>query len=205
MIKRTSKLTNAITITALASLSLGCNMADKRSSMEKDSVTNDTAVNDIVGGADSFETNMEEDAAGYLKDAGRSMVVQDSLLTAALSSGSSEEIKAYAKKARERIRNHRKNLESFCNKNKVLLDKELRNEQLDSIRWLSRQVGVAFDRPFYEQLSAELNKNFEAYQNAAHARQQRVKNFMKEELPAIKKEQELLNELGSKIKQNKAG
>jgi len=204
MIKRNFKVTSALTLTAMVSLSLSCNMADKRSSMEKDSVINDTAVNDIVGGADSFETNMEEDAAGYLKDAGRSMVIQDSLLTAALSSGSSEEIKAYAKEARERIRNHRKNLESFCNKNKVLLDKELRREQIDSLRWLSRQVGVAFDRPFYEQLSVELNKNLKAYQSAEDARQQRVKNFLKEQLPAVKKEQEILKVLGNQIKQNKA-
>jgi predicted outer membrane protein len=205
MIGRTFKFTSVIAITAFASLSLACNMADKRSSMEKDSVTNDTAVKDHVGGVETFETNMEEDAADYLKDASQGLVVQDSLLTVALSSNGNEDVKAYAKNARDRVRFQKKNLESFCNKNKVLLNEDLRAEQIDSLRWLSRQVGVAFDPQFYGYLSAELNKNIKAYQAASSARQQRVKDFIKDELPRVKKEQELLNVLGSKIKQHKAG
>ncbi|MDQ0641191.1 putative outer membrane protein [Pedobacter sp. W3I1] len=205
MIRRTFKFTSVIAITAVASLSLGCNMADKRSSMEKDSVSNDTAVKDHVGGVETFETNMEEDAADYLKDASQALVIQDSLLTVALSSKGNADVKAYAKNARDRVRFQKKNLESFCNKNKVLLNEDLRTEQIDSLRWLSRQAGVVFDRQFYNYLSAELNKNIKAYQAAANARQQRVKNFVKDELPRVKKEQELLNVLGSKIKQNKAG
>ena len=203
MIKRTFKWRNTITIIALANLGLGCNIADKRSSMEKDSVGNDTAVKDHVGGVETFETNMEEDAAGYLKAASQSLVVQDSLLTAALSSGSSEEIKTYAKKARERTRFYKKNLEGFCNKNKVFLNEALRIEQVDSLRWLSRQVGIAFDRPFYKQLSVELNKNIEAYEDAYNARQQRVKAFVKDELPRLKKEKDLLDELGRNIKRSR--
>jgi len=190
-------------IAGLSTVTVSCNIADKRSSMEKDSLGNDTATKDYVGGVETFETNIEEDAAGHLKDVSSSLVMQDSLLKVALTSAASNDLKTYAKKAQERIKFHRKNLESFANKNKVLLNNALRTEQIDSLKWLSRKAGTAFDHPFFDKISSEMRNGVEAYKKAKNARQQRVKNFVNDELPRIEKELELLSEVRNKVMQPK--
>jgi len=172
--------------------------------MEKDSVGGDTAVENRIGGVEAFETNLEEDAADNLKIASRSMTLQDSLLTIAISSSGNPQIKAYAKQALERLKFQKNALHSFLTKNKVIPNEDLRTEQIDSLRWLSKQIGISFYMPFNSQLSAEIRKTITAYKEAGHARQQRVKASIKEEMPGVEKELDLLNALEINAHQNMA-
>jgi hypothetical protein len=196
MMRRTFKLNYLIALMAGIGFGFGCNTADKKSSMEKDSIGNDTVVNDVVGGVETFETNMEEEAADFLKAAGTSLVIQDSIMTVALKAPGNSAAKAYAKQARERIQAQKKTLETFCNDNKVLLKEDLRHEQIDSLRRLSKQTGTAFNRQFQSWLSTEMLRRLAEYEKAGNARQQRVRKFVKEELPKAKKELELLAQAG---------
>lgn len=191
MIKSAFKESSIILI-ALFGL-YGCNVADKRSSLEKDSVSIDTPMDNRVGEVETFETNMEEEAADYLKAAGKSLTLQDSLLTLALGSKGNQEIKTYARGARERIRFQKKTLEEFCNENKVLLDQKLTAEQIDSVRMLSKLPAESFKQLFVKRLSVAFKSNVENYENARDARQQRVKAFVARNLPVVNKEIEILN------------
>jgi len=191
MIKSAFKESSIILI-ALFGL-YGCNVADKRSSLEKDSVSIDTPMDNRVGEVETFETNMEEEAADYLKAAGKSLTLQDSLLTLALGSKGNQEIKTYARGARQRIRFQKKTLEKFCNENKVLLDQKLTAEQIDSVRMLSKLPAESFKQLFVKRLSVAFKSNVENYENARDARQQRVKAFVARNLPVVNKEIEILN------------
>jgi len=191
MIKSAFKESSIILI-ALMGL-YGCNVADKRSSLEKDSVSIDTPMDNRVGEVETFETNMEEEAADYLKAAGKSLTLQDSLLTLALGSKGNQEIKTYARGARQRIRFQKKTLEKFCNENKVLLDQKLTAEQIDSVRMLSKLPAESFKQLFVKRLSVAFKSNVENYENARDARQQRVKAFVARNLPVVNKEIEILN------------
>ena len=191
MIKSAFKESSIILI-ALFGL-YGCNVADKRSSLEKDSVSIDTPMDNRVGEVETFETNMEEEAADYLKAAGKSLTLQDSLLTLALGSKGNQEIKTYARGARQRIRFQKKTLEKFCNENKVLLDQKLTAEQIDSVRMLSKLPAESFKQLFVRRLSVAFKSNVENYENARDARQQRVKAFVARNLPVVNKEIEILN------------
>ena len=191
MIKSAFKESSIILI-ALFGL-YGCNVADKRSSLEKDSVSIDTPMDNRVGEVETFETNMEEEAADYLKAAGKSLTLQDSLLTLALGSKGNQEIKTYARGARQRIRFQKKTLEKFCNENKVLLDQKLTAEQIDSVRMLSKLPAESFKQLFVKRLSVAFKSNVENYENARDARQQRVKDFVARNLPVVNKEIEILN------------
>jgi hypothetical protein len=199
MIRTSSRQNYLIGLIALFGLGGSCNVADKRSSLEKDSLANDTAVKNRIGGVETFETNMEEEAADYLKAAGTALTIQDGLLTAALERGNDLTIKGYAKKARERIRFRKKTLERFCNSYKVLLREDLPAEQIDSIRGLSKQAGADFERLFITRLSEALRSNIIAYQEAAHAREEKIRSFVKNELPAVRREFHLLNQLAAKM------
>jgi len=196
MIKSAFKESSIILI-ALFGL-YGCNVADKRSSLEKDSISIDTPMANRVGEVETFETNMEEDAADYLKAAGKSLTLQDSLLTLALRSNGNQEIKTYAKGTRERIRFQKKTLEKFCNENKVLLDRKLTAEQIDSVRMLSKLPAESFEKLFIKKLSVAFKSNVEYYKNASDARQQKVKDFVSRNLPLVNKEIEILNRLARK-------
>ncbi|KQM78468.1 hypothetical protein ASE74_13270 [Pedobacter sp. Leaf216] len=176
----------------------GCNVADKRSSLEKDSLSNDTPTVNRVGEVETFETTMEEEAADYLKAAGKNFTLQDSLLTVALSSKGNQKIKTYAKGARERIRFQKKTLEKFCNENKVLLDQKLNAEQIDSLHLLSKLPEASFNKLWVNRMSVLLKNNVDTYENARHARQQRVKDFVNQNLPAVNKEVEILNNFAQK-------
>jgi len=196
MIKKPFKESSIILI-ALFGL-CGCNVADKRSSLEKDSISNDTPMANRAGEVETFETNMEEDAADYLKAAGASLTLQDSLLTLAIGSKGNQGIKTYARGARERIRFQQKTLEKFCNENKVLLNQKLTSEQIDSLQTLSQLPSEFFDKLFVERLSVAFKNNFDSYEKARHARQQRVKDFVARNLPVIKREIEIFNRLTQK-------
>jgi hypothetical protein len=196
MIKKTFKRTGLLAFLAVVTFGFGCNIADKKSSLKKDSVGNDTEVNDVVGGVETFETNMEEDAADYLKAAGTLLVIQDSILTVAVSAPGKSRAKIYAEQAQKRIRTQKKALEKFCNANRVLLMEDLRTELLDSLHRLSRQKGAAFDSQFHSWLSTKFQRSLYAYEQAGHARQQRVKNFVNKALPIARKEVELLKQAG---------
>jgi hypothetical protein len=176
----------------------GCNVADKRSSLEKDSISVDTPMANRVGEVETFETNMEEEAADYLKASGKSLTLQDSLLTLALSSKANQEIKTYAKGARERIRFQKKTLEKFCNENKVLLDQKLTAEQIDSLQMLSKLPAESFKKLFVKRLSVAFKNNVDHYESARDARQQKVKDFVTRNLPVVNKEIEILNRLDQK-------
>jgi len=183
---------SSIILVALLGL-YGCNMADKRSSLEKDSISNDTPMVNRVGEVETFETTMEEDAADYLKAVGKNFTLQDSLLTVAIGSKGNQEIKTYAKGARERIRFQKKTLEKFCNENKVLLDQKLNAEQIDSLHMLSKLPEASFNELLVKQLSILLKNNVDTYEKAKHARQQKVKDFVTRNLHAVNKEIEILN------------
>jgi len=118
---------------------LACNRADKKSSLEKDSVAGDMAVTNRIGGSETYETKLDEAAADHLTHITQLLLMEYHLLAPHKDKSRAETSPAL----QQLLKINRisfKRIEAYAAVKRVILPSVLLDEQqisLDSLKSLS--------------------------------------------------------------------
>ncbi|MEH3114211.1 hypothetical protein [Pedobacter terrae] len=173
---------------------MSCNTADKKSSLEKDSVGGDMAVPNRVGGSETYETKLDEAAADYLKQITQLLLMEYHLLV--LHKDNKEGKTSPALEQLMKInRISFKRIEDYAAKKRVILPSVLLAEEkisIDSLKALPRANGLKGSLNRLKMNGAKLLKTLKL---AADNREQDFKILMNEEFTYQEQKNRMISSL----------
>ncbi|WP_412469299.1 hypothetical protein [Pedobacter sp. KLB.chiD] len=170
-----------------------CNTADKKSSLEKDSVGGDMAVPNRVGGSETYETKLDEAAADYLKHITQLLLMEYHLL--AMQKGNKPETLPALERLMEINRISFKQIEDYAAKKRVILPSVLLAEEQISIDSLKNLPGAKRLTGRLKLLKINGENLLKTLKLAADNREQDFKILMNEEFTFQQQKKRLVNSL----------
>ncbi len=192
------KNTFRLSLTFFALLAaIGCNMADKKSNMEKDSIAKDTAVKDLVGGVETFETKLDEEAGDYIKQATYRLLLEKEANQVAINKSSDKKIKTLAENLQRHNRQTLARFSQYAVSKKVILPSMAADYQLVPIKKMSKQSTKSIDTAYLAYLKANCDTTLALYEKARANREQDFKALMLQESKVLSAKMKLITEVES--------
>ncbi|GAA3977470.1 hypothetical protein GCM10022246_32220 [Pedobacter ginsengiterrae] len=173
---------------------MACNSADKRSSMEKDSISGDTVMPNKVGGSETFQTKLDGEAADHLRNITYSLLMEDRLLKLQAGNAKNKPSETLTQ-LMDINRASLKRMEAYATGKSVILPSDLLSNQqitLDSVKSLATANG---DKARSTLLKANGSALLKELEQSANNRDQDFKKFMNEEYANQQKKNNLLQSL----------
>ena len=173
---------------------MACNSADKRSSMEKDSISGDTVMPNKVGGSETFQTKLDGEAADHLRNITYSLLMEDRLLKLQAGNAKNKPSETLTQ-LMDSNRASLKRMEAYATGKSVILPSDLLSNQqitLDSVKSLATANG---DKARSTLLKANGSALLKELEQSANNRDQDFKKFMNEEYANQQKKNNLLQSL----------
>jgi putative membrane protein len=157
-------------------------------------------VEETQSGDITHKTNVDDDSAFFIKEAGTGGLMEVRMANIALKNASAPEVIAFAK---QMVMDHgkaNKELRQIARKNGVIIPTEIIPEKRAHVEMLKKLSGAQFDKQYMDMMVTDHQKTVELFKSGQSLNKDDLVAFAKKTTPVIEKHYNMAKEIKANLK-----